>query len=249
MIDNHIHIGQFNEIYYDPIEVIQIVMENCTEGLCFSSVTTCKDDVAYSEVENEIDNVLSHIHWSPEIVRPFFWYAPVFTGHGVDFEKAMRNLPYKGIKLHPFAHSWDLNDKIHLDILHKVFGYAEENKLPILIHTGNSGIDAADTFISFFPLYPETKIILAHCRPLENTISIIRVYPNVYGDTAFLPETDLRRIIKEGLSYKMMLGSDFPITNYYNRYSTEKERIMTLKEQYKRDFAQLECFEKLLVLV
>ena len=29
MIDNHIHIGQFNEIYYNPIEIIEIVMEKC----------------------------------------------------------------------------------------------------------------------------------------------------------------------------------------------------------------------------
>jgi len=246
MIDNHIHIGQFDNIYYNPVEVIQIVMEKCTEGLCFSSTTTCKDDVAYSEVENEIDNALANIR--PEIVRPFFWYAPVFIRQGVDFEKAMRDLPYKGIKLHPLSHSWDLNDKIHLDVLHKVFGYAEENKLPILIHTGNNGIDAADTFIRFFPLYPETKIILAHCRPLENTISVIRAYPNVYGDTAFLPEADLKKIIEEGLSHKMMLGSDFPITNYFsNQYPAENEGIVTLQEQYKRDFAQLECFEKLLV--
>jgi predicted TIM-barrel fold metal-dependent hydrolase len=247
MIDNHIHTGQFEETYYDPIEVIQIVMEFCTEGLCFSSTTTCKDDVSYSEVEDEISNALANIPWPPEIVRPFFWYVPAYAGQGVDFERAMKELPYKGIKLHPLAHSWDLDEKGDLDILHNIFCYAGENKLPILIHTGNSGIDAASTFNRFFPLYTETKIILAHCRPLEEAIFLIRTYPNVYGDTAFLPEVDLRKIVKTGLSHKLVLGSDFPITNYYNcKYPAENKEAMTLKDQYKYDFEQLKHFERLL---
>jgi len=222
-------------------------MEKCTEGLCFSSTTTCKDDVSYSEVEKEINNALAHIPWSPETVRPFLWYAPVFDGQGVDFERAVRNLPYKGIKLHPLAHHWDLDNKNLLDVLHKIFGYARENKLPILIHTGHSGIDAAGKFSGFFLKYPETEYILAHCRPLNEAISLIRTYPNVYGDTAFLPEADLQIIIEEGLSHKIMLGSDFPVTNYFrNKYTPENRETLSLGEQYADDFKQLQHYNDLL---
>jgi predicted TIM-barrel fold metal-dependent hydrolase len=248
MEDNHIHIGQFNEVYYEPVEIIQIVMSRGIERLCFSSTTTCKEDVRYSEIEREISHLLAHISWSPEIVRPFFWYTPVFAGQGVYFEQAIRALPYKGIKLHPFAHQWDLDDNKILDILHKIFGYAGENRLPILIHTGHSGIDAAGLFKRFFPLYPETKFVLAHCRPIEEAIPLIRTYPNVYGDTAFLPETDIHKIIKENVSRKIMLGSDFPITNYFsNKYPSEKGRINSLADQYNSDFGQLQYFYQALI--
>ena len=248
MIDNHIHIGQFKEIYYNPIEIIEIVMEKC-DGLCFSSTTTCRKNITYSEVEKEISHTLNNIKWSVEIVMPFFWYAPSFTKEGIVIEKVMENFPYKGIKLHPLAHKWDLTNKKIVDVLHKIFGYAGQNNLPILIHTGHSGVDSANLFSNFFPLYPETKVILAHCRPLEEAISLIHNFPNVYGDTAFVEEEDLQKIIKENLSHKIILGSDFPVTNYFNNKYPSKynNRVNSLKDQYDLDFKQLQYFSRLLV--
>jgi len=243
LFDSHIHIGQFEEIYYDPAEIIGIVMEKA-EGLCFSSTTTCKDGVSYSEIENEIDGALARIDWPPETVRPFFWYTPCFAEQGVPFEKAVKNLPYKGVKLHPLAHKWDLEDTKFIDMLHAIFDYAGKNSLPVLIHTGNNGVDAAGTFSRFFPLYPETKFILAHCRPLVEAISLLREHPNVYGDTAFMPAAEFIKIIKKDLSGKMIFGSDFPITNYfYNNNLARKRRAITLKEQYKRDYSLLMRYE------
>ena len=69
------------------------------------------------------------------------------------------------------------------------------------------------TFSSFFPLYPKTRFLLAHYRPLPEAISLISGYSNVYGDTAFVSETDIQKIVEEGLSQKIILGSDFPITS------------------------------------
>jgi predicted TIM-barrel fold metal-dependent hydrolase len=243
MTDNHIHIGQFKETYYDPVQVIQIVMEKCEEGLCFSSTTTCREDITYAEVETEIDHALAHIAWPPETVRPFFWYIPSFIEQGVDFEKAVKNLPYKGVKLHPLAHRWDLDNEKTLNVLHGIFGYAGENKLPVLIHTGHSGVDAANLFSQFFPLYPDVQYILAHCRPLDEAVNLMSNYPNVFGDTAFLPEADLQKIIDRGLSHKMILGSDFPITNYFrNRFHEENEGTLSLEVQYANDFENLRRF-------
>ena len=249
MTDNHIHIGQFKEIYYDPVRVIQIVMEKCTEGLCFSSATSCNEGITYAEVENEIDRTLTHIAWPPEIVRPYFWYAPSFIEQGVDFEKAVKNLPYKGVKLHPLAHQWNLDDEKTVNVLHGIFGYAGDNKLPVLIHTGHSGIDDADVFSRFFPLYPETKFILAHCRPLYAAIILLCNYPNVFGDTAFLPEEDLGKIVEKELSNKMLLGSDFPVTNYFrNKFPAENEGTLSLEEQYAVDFERLRQFSDSLLI-
>jgi predicted TIM-barrel fold metal-dependent hydrolase len=237
MVDHHIHTGQFNETYYDLAEIIEIVMEKC-EGLCFSSTTSCKDGVLYTEVEKEIADTLAGIAWSAETVRPFLWYSPTFVGQGVTVEKAMRNLPYKGIKIHPLADRWDLSDTKKLEIAHDIFEYAGQHKLPVLIHTGPNGVDAPAAFSRFFSLCSETKCILAHCRPTEETIPLLREYPNVYGDTAFLPEENVRKIADENLTHKILPGSDFPITHYFsNKYGNEKS--VTLREQYNRDFAQL----------
>ena len=240
MIDSHIHIGQYNEIYYNPVEIIQIVMEKCKEGLYFSSTTTCKENIHYSEVELEIEHTLSQVLEMGELIRPFLWYIPAYIGQGVIFEDAIKNLPYKGIKLHPLAHQWDLKDDKILHTLHRIFEYAGYNELPVLIHTGNSGVDAASTFSQFFLIYPQTQFVLAHCRPLEEACSLIRIYPNVYGDTAFLTESDFSHIMAAGLGSKMIFGSDFPITHYFsNKYQTGVKKV-SLETQYHDDFEQLQ---------
>ena len=243
MIDNHIHIGQFNEVYYDPVEVIQIVMEKCIEGLCFSSTTTCMEDITYSRVENEITQTLAHIVWTYESVQPFLWYIPAFSEQGVSLKKAMNNLPYKVIKLHPLAHHWDLEEKKVTRLVNEIFEYAGHNKLPVLIHTGNNGIDAAGVFSVFFPKYQNTKFILAHCRPFTEAIHLIGSYPNVYGDTAFLSKSNFQKITKENVTKKIVLGSDFPITNYFDyKYRSRWHKIKSLKKQYDSDFEQLRYF-------
>ena len=231
MIDNHIHIGQFREIYYDPVEVIHIVMEKCVEGLCFSSTSTCTQDITYSKVEDEISKTLAHIAWTPEVARPFLWYIPAFTEQGVGLVRAMDTLPYKGIKLHPLAHHWDLEEDKIVRLLNEIFEYAGHNGLPVLIHTGNSGIDAAGVFSNFFSVYPETKFILAHCRPLNEAVELIQRYPNVLGDTAFLAKSDFQKIIQENLVEKVIFGSDFPITNYFsnNHWYKRKKSLHNLR--------------------
>jgi hypothetical protein len=53
--------------------------------------------------------------------------------------------------------------------------------------------------VSLYSMEPDIPpFILAHCRPLDRTIEMIRLYDNVYCDTAFVPEDDLKVIIARG---------------------------------------------------
>ncbi|MDR0878130.1 MAG: amidohydrolase family protein, partial [Treponema sp.] len=237
MTDSHIHIGQFYDTYYDPAEIIRIVMESGAEGLVFSSTTSCKDDVTYTEVEKEIAGLFSRIPWSAEMVKPYLWYIPSYSAQGVTPETAIANLPYKGIKLHPLANHWDLEDTETVSILHGLFDYARRHTLPVLMHTGHSGVDAADTFSAFFSEYPEVHITLAHCRPLDQTIDMMQKHKNIYCDTAFVEEEAIRRIIGAGFAPRIVLGSDFPITHYFRtKYPPEGENpAMSLEEKYRED--------------
>lgn len=248
MTDSHIHIGQFHDTYYNPDEIIRIVMDSGMDSLIFSSTTSCVDDIAYTEVEKEITTLFSHIPWSAEIVKPYLWYIPAYTAQSVTIEQAMENIPYKGIKLHPLAHHWDLTDKKMLSILHSLFEYARQHNLPVLIHTGHSGVDAVDTFSVFFSAYPEVKIILAHCRPLDQTIAMLQKHENVYCDTAFVDEGSIRRIIESGFAPRIIFGSDFPITHYFRtNYPQEGENpAVSLAEKYREDINQMRLYMSLI---
>jgi predicted TIM-barrel fold metal-dependent hydrolase len=237
MRDEHIHIGKFKDTYYEPLEVIQTVMEAGIEGLSFSSTTSCCDNVLYIEVENEIKKLLSQLSWNTDIIKPYLWYIPDYIYQKINIEWFFDNIPYQGIKLHPFAHNWDFDNKKHFEVLHELLNYAEQKHLPVLIHTGHSGVDSADKFKQFFRDYRHITFVLAHCRPLEKTIEMMAKYSNVYGDTAFVPDEDIEEIIQAGYKSRIIFGTDFPITHYFKtKYPKPGENaFVTLEEQYAID--------------
>lgn len=71
MTDEHIHIGQFEDVYYNPIEIIDVVMSAGIDGISFSSLSSCINNILYSDVEKEILSFLSRIPYSDEIILPF----------------------------------------------------------------------------------------------------------------------------------------------------------------------------------
>jgi predicted TIM-barrel fold metal-dependent hydrolase len=231
-VDNHLHIGQFYETYYEPLEVLRIVTEAGITDAVYSSTTSAKDGVRYREVEREIAGVTAR--YPAEHYKPFLWYIPPYIDQGISPESVFQNLPYKGLKLHPRAHRWNLLDQKHLDCLYSLFGYARENHLPVLIHTGKDEFERPAFFSSFFPLYPEVKFILAHCRPAPDTIAIFRAHSNVYGDTAFLSVEGYSQIVAAGFWERLIPGTDFPITHYFNRKSG-----VSPEKQYREDLVQL----------
>ncbi|GHU15506.1 hypothetical protein FACS1894163_02460 [Spirochaetia bacterium] len=245
MTDNHIHIGQFDEIYYEPLEVLSIVTEAGITDLVYSSTTSCKDDVRYKKIEHEIREVTAVYH--PDKIEPFFWYIPPYIDEGITIENAFQNLPYGGIKLHPRSHRWNLQDRKHLDCLHTLFGCAQDSGVPVLIHTGEDDFEKPAFFEQFIAEYRDVHCILAHCRPVLDTIEMFRTYKNVYGDTAFLPEAGLQKIIQAGFGGRLFPGTDFPITQFMeNKFKPNGAKDITLAEQYKKDIAVLQKYERLL---
>ena len=228
MTDFHIHIGQYKEVYYKPVDILQIVTEAGVGRVMYSSTTSCRDDVHYKEVKREITEVIAH--YPSDSITPYLWYIPSYIDEGLSAENAFQDLPYGGIKLHPRVNHWGLRERKHIDCLHELFGYANDHNLPILIHTGVDSFERPAFFKEFFAPHPNARVILAHCRPVADTLEMFRQYPNVYGDTAFLPEMDFRHICKAGYANRLLPGTDFPITHYFR-----ENTALTLKEQYTND--------------
>ena len=245
MRDGHIHIGQYADMYYDPLEVADVVMSAGMEGMSFTATSSCKNNILYAEIEKEIESFLSRISYTAETIRPFFWYIPDYINQNIKTESAFQSLPYKGIKIHPFAQSWDFDNTRHTEALHSLFDCAAVNKLPVLIHTGHSGIDSADRFEGFMKEYSGAKCILAHCRPLDTTIELLEKYNNVYCDTAFTTQADVRQIILAGFKDKIIFGTDFPITHFFRiKYPKAGEKSpVSLQEKYAEDIAGWEILE------
>jgi len=241
MTDHHIHIGQFEELYYPAGEVFEAVFStDLVDRLVFSSTTSCVDNVRYSDVAAEIEAALKL--YTPEKTIPLLWYIPDYTaghyggtrlfGTSVRGNKAAPLRPAVGF-FRPSAIA---------GTLHGLFDYAARHELPVLIHTGHSGIDSADRFEPFFAGYPAVRCTLAHCRPLDTTLAMLGAYQNVYCDTAFVPEEDVRSITAHGFAPRILSGSDFPVTHYFwsnNMARKTEKNTKTLREYYRIDVEKM----------
>lgn len=244
MIDYHVHIGQFNNTYYDAFDVFKAIEESYTttkvNQIFYSSTSTCRDDVEFSKIEEEIfysqnfsSNVLK--------VSPYLWYNPKYIQQGISLYTVINHFDYTGIKIHPFGQHWDFSNSKHINCLNDLFSWADQYNKYILIHCGNDFCDLPSRFLDFFVRYPNSKPILAHSTPVQMTSKIINIQKNVYCDTAMISKKIIKQL-KSSITDKdkILFGSDFPVSHYWNNIFSNKK--ISLSKQYLLDCKNLRYF-------
>lgn len=115
---------------------------------------------------------------------------------------------YAGIKLHPNAQDFDIEDP---EVLW-VYELAHELELPILFHTKASQPQSHPLkAIAIAERYPRIKVILGHFfgdsfEAMERT----RDVPNVYAETSIFGRSlRIKQLVREGFD-RLLFGSDSP---------------------------------------
>src|SRR4030095_16524252 len=103
-----------------------------------------------------------------------------------------------------------------------IYGAAEANGIPVMVHTGTSIFPGARNTYGD-PIYvddvavdfPKLKILLAHGgRPLwmDTAFFLVRRHPNVYLDTSGIPPKLLLKYFPrlEEIAHKSLFGTDWP---------------------------------------
>ncbi|MBD5404796.1 MAG: amidohydrolase family protein [Treponema sp.] len=238
MTDWHIHIGQWHEVYYDPVAVVRALKAAGTEEFWLSSTSSCRycrespavcGDPTLMEslptarelhdfIKSEMNSALSAAKDCGARARPLYWVIPEvhFSSEaGVTVRRAMEELPYEGFKIHPRGNVWNMDDPWTLDLAHEVFSYSERCGLHVLIHTGEDAFERPSLFEPLIKAYPRVTVQLAHCRPLAETLEMLEKYPNVICDTAFVDMETQDKVRAAGFGERIRFGSDFPITHYF----------------------------------
>lgn len=172
------------------------------------------------------DDVLAFAAENPDIAIPFASIDPHRGAEGVREARRLVDAGAKGLKLHPPVQEFYPNDRLAYP-LYEVFA---EARLPVLFHTGHSGIGTGmhggggirlkygnplpidDVAVDF----PEMPIIMAHPSfPWQDeAISICLHKPQVYIDLSgwspryFSPT--LVQYANSLLKHKVLFGSDYP---------------------------------------
>jgi predicted TIM-barrel fold metal-dependent hydrolase len=118
------------------------------------------------------------------------------------------DLGAKGIKLHPRAQKFLLND----ERLAPVFAIAAERKVPILIHGGRGLPPIADDLARLVETYPDAQLIIAHAG-IADLGALMRHFAGklgVFFDTSAWSPIDLLDFFRQVSPEQVLYASDYP---------------------------------------
>lgn len=209
LFDSHVHVGQFyNNVYFSPQMVLNVCKQIGITGIAVSSTTVAEEN--YPKVLSELEYLLSQ-----DAVRvvPILWATPkMLQSGGIQLFRDC-GIDWRCIKVHNYLQRGQWGDAMG-PLMQQVVDLAQEMHLPILFHTGNDNC-FPDDYAPLIQAHPEQVFILAHSRPVDQTIRIMQVCPNAWADTAFTPIEEIVQMVKAGLIDRMMWGTDLPLMAYY----------------------------------
>lgn len=234
MYDIHVHTGHFKDgLYFSPEEVAHGMKNLNIERYYFSSTST--GSVPFSEVRRQIESLVS---LSEGRAVPFLWVSPDMLEQSQDLS-AYFFRDFAGIKIHGYHQDWDPNGKP----LRRVLAIAQDKNLPVMFHTGGCERSNAGAYMKICSEFHDVKIILAHGRPIDECIDVMKECSNVWADTAFMSIENIIKLREEGLITRVLWGSDFPIMRYFYDIPAEEYYTRKINEARKalreEDFSQI----------
>ena len=121
---------------------------------------------------------------------------------------------YRGVKLHPTIHGYNLGD---LELLSPVLDAVQERGLVLLSHGADDVLNAPWAFAEVARAYPGIPVLMAHSgvfRTHEQAIAAARALPNLYLEAARVPAFEIAEQIRELGPEKTIWGSDSPFCDY-----------------------------------
>lgn len=209
LIDTHIHVGQFNDLYFAPSAIHELMKQLDVDYYAVSSTTQCEEN--YPKVLSEMEEL---IKLDAKKVLPIMWITPEALQGNIAWYLES-GIKWRMLKIHPFLNQTEWNPEG--DLFAEVLDIARELHLPVLIHTGNENCCKASLYEQTIKNNPNITFILAHGRPIQSAIHIAATYDNAYVDSAFMPIEHIKMFMDCGLSKKLLWGTDMYIPKHFNR--------------------------------
>jgi len=219
--DHHIHIGPYYNCYYDFHDVFNALINNGVTAADCAYLTPRFDKFAPARqyYEAVTEELLAAKEFAGKIglnVKFLHWCDPILLNNGMSLSEICRDFDYGGLAIHPRLHDWSPDKPENAALLNTIFDFAAQNNTDIYIHTGCSDDDNPRLFEPWYRDFPNVTVHLAHCKAHDKIIRLFGLYDNLLGDTAFCPKESIEAIRQAGFGDRLLFGTDFPITHYYN---------------------------------
>lgn len=229
----------------EPTRTIDETAEYYRERHLMAVVFTVDATTNTGHRPNSTDDIVAGAARHPDVLIPFGTVDPLQGEAAIDeLRRQADDLGVRGFKFHPTVQGFDPSDPAYAPL----FAEIEQRRLPIVVHTGQTGVGAGMPGGLGYRLglsnpmllddvaarHPELPVILAHPSVpwQDEAISIATHKANVWIDLSgwspkyFSPA--LVRATRSYLTHKMLFGSDFPALT---------------PDRWLRDFSALELGE------
>jgi predicted TIM-barrel fold metal-dependent hydrolase len=204
IFDAHVHLGHDIDGFSGQYEELERILDAYGVSRAFMFCMDEPDREPAFRAPN--DRTLAHAERSTGRLIPFVRLdmneSPV--------EEATRclELGARGIKLHPRAQRFALNDRR----LAPVFELAAERRVPILIHGGRGLPPIADHLSRLVDTYPGAQLIIAHAgiADLAALAGSFAGRRGVFFDTAVWSPVDLLDFFHQVPPEQILYASDYP---------------------------------------
>ncbi len=204
IFDAHVHLGQDIDGFSGTYDDLMAVNDRYRISRCFMFCLDEPDRHPAFRAAN--DRTLAYAEQSGGRLIPFVRLD--LAEHPI--EEAVRCLDRgaKGIKLHPRAQRFLLND----ERLAPVFELAAERRVPILIHGGRGLPPIASELAALVDRYPEAQLIIAHggIADLPALAERFAGKAGVFFDTSVWSPIDLLTVFRVFSPEQIVYASDFP---------------------------------------
>jgi uncharacterized protein len=204
LFDAHVHLGNDIDGFSGQYEELERIMNAYGFSRAFMFCMDEPDREPAFRAPN--DRTLEHAERSGGRLIPFVR----LDMNESPIEEATRCLDRgaKGIKLHPRAQRFLLND----ERLAPVFALAAERRVPILIHGGRGLPPIADDLSRLVEEYPEAQLIVAHAgiADLGALAGRLAGRTGVFFDTSVWSPIDLLDFLHHVPPEQILYASDYP---------------------------------------
>jgi predicted TIM-barrel fold metal-dependent hydrolase len=204
IFDAHVHLGQDIDGFSGSYEDLAAVNERYGISRCFMFCLDEPDRHPAFRAAN--DRTLAYASRSGGRLIPFVRLD--LAEHPIEEAVRCLDLGARGIKLHPRAQRFLLND----ERLAPVFALAAERQVPILIHGGRGLPPIARELAALVDRYPGTELIIAHggIADLPALAEQFAGKAGVFFDTSVWSPIDLLSVFRVFSPEQIVYASDFP---------------------------------------
>jgi uncharacterized protein len=204
IFDAHVHLGHDIDGMVGGYDDLERINDRYGISRCFMF---CMDEPDRHPAFRQANNrTLEHAAGSEGRLVPFVRLD--LAEEPIEEATRCLDLGARGIKLHPRAQRFLLND----ERLAPVFALAAERRVPILIHGGRGLPPIADHLARLVDRYPDAQLIIAHAgiADLAELADRFGGKAGVFFDTSVWSPIDLLSLFHLVSSEQVVYASDYP---------------------------------------